>query len=53
LPGGGTTMSYPDVNGVMHGPFDAAQMQALCVSARNQLYALSQGQTPTQPATIP
>lgn len=52
VPGGGATFTLRDMAGVSHS-FDAASFVAFAKAARDYLYALSQGQTPALPVTIP
>lgn len=52
LPGGGTSFNYPDASGAMHG-FTATTFPPFARAVRDYLYALSQGQAPAQPVTIP
>ncbi len=51
LPGGGATFNYPDIGGTLHA-FNATTFPAFAKAVRDFLYALSQGEAPTQPAPI-
>jgi hypothetical protein len=52
LPGGGATFNYPDVTGAMHA-FDATTFPGFAKAVRDFAYQVAQGETPSQPVTIP
>jgi len=52
LPGGGASFNYPDQNGGAH-IFTATTFPPFAIAMRDYYYALTQGQSPAQPVTIP
>lgn len=52
LPGGGATFNYSDITEAAH-TFSATTFPPFAKAVRDYLYALSQGQAPTLPVTIP
>jgi hypothetical protein len=52
LPGGGASFNYFDIAGAPHS-FEAVSFPNFAKAVRDYIYAISQGQTPAMPITIP